>query len=93
MIAILISFTSKEVSVVSNNQDVSVNFFRILSNSSLIYACVMGLLLQFVSHATIFGFFPLYAKEIGASEGLLGIFTMISLAFFRNFCFDFNKIF
>ena len=81
MIAVLVFFTCKEVSVVPNNQDVNVNFFHILSDGSLIYACVMGLFLQFVTHATIFGFSPLYAKEIGASEGILGVLTMLSLAF------------
>ena len=43
MIAVLVFFTSKEVSVVPNNQDVNVNFFQILSDGSIIYDCVIVL--------------------------------------------------
>jgi len=47
----------------------------------LLLVSLMAILLHFAIFTGVFGFIPLYAKEIGASSSDLGLITMINLGF------------
>ncbi len=52
---------------------------HILRNFHLLLASVMGILTQVVVYGTIFGFVPLIAKKMGASNFELGLLTTLSV--------------
>ncbi len=47
----------------------------------LLIVSLMAILLNFALFTAVFGFIPIYAAEIGASNSQLGLITMISLGF------------
>ena len=47
----------------------------------LLTVSLMAILLHFAVFTGVFGFIPIYAAEIGASDGELGLITMINLGF------------
>jgi len=47
----------------------------------LLTVSLMAILLHFAVFTGVFGFIPIYAAEIGASDGQLGLITMINLGF------------
>jgi DHA1 family multidrug resistance protein-like MFS transporter len=55
-------------------------FSSVASHPLLIMVSVMGILSHFAAFAVL-GFVPVYATEIGASEGLLGIIMMVNSGF------------
>jgi len=57
----------------------SSSFMRVAAHPLLLTASFMAVLLQFSSFAIIFGFIPVYASGIGASNVELGIITMVAV--------------
>ena len=55
------------------------NFTRVAAHPVLLTVSFMGILLQFTSFSGVFGFIPIYAVKIGASNADLGIITMLTL--------------
>ncbi|MFW6151179.1 MAG: MFS transporter [Chloroflexota bacterium] len=70
----------REVQVGRQPQQRREGLARVAGRRSLVVASLLGLLLQFVNHAGIFGFVPIYAESIGASATDLGLITMLALA-------------
>jgi MFS family permease len=56
-------------------------FSKVATRPMLIAVSVMGILIQFATHAGVFGFVPIYAAEVGASSTELGLITMINVGF------------
>jgi predicted MFS family arabinose efflux permease len=56
------------------------SFIKVASHPVLLMVSFMGILSQFANFASVFGFIPIYAVEIGASSVDLGIITMLTLA-------------
>jgi MFS family permease len=57
------------------------SFSSVVTSPLLVTVSVMGILTHFSFFAGLFGFIPVYAAEIGASSGQLGLITMIHLGF------------
>ena len=55
------------------------SFRRLAVHPVLLTVSFMGILLQFTSFSGVFGFVPIYAVQIGASNADLGIITMLTL--------------
>ncbi len=55
-------------------------FTLVATYPQLLLVSFMGILAQFANWAGLFGFIPVYAVQIGASEADLGIITMLALA-------------
>jgi MFS family permease len=55
-------------------------FFEVARNPLLIVVSVIGITTQFVSFATSFGFVPVYAESIGASNSEVGYLTTVMFA-------------
>lgn len=56
------------------------SFKMVASYPPLLIASFMGILSQFANWAGLFGFIPIYAARIGASNADLGFITMLALA-------------
>jgi predicted MFS family arabinose efflux permease len=54
---------------------------HIATRPLLLIVSLMGILLHFAIFTGVFGFIPIYAAGIGASEGELGLITMVNLGF------------
>jgi MFS family permease len=52
-------------------------FNQIARRPLLIVVSIMGILLFFAAFASIWGFIPLYAARLGASDTILGVLTMV----------------
>jgi MFS family permease len=57
------------------------NLASVATGPLLILVSVMAILLHYAVFTGVFGFIPVYAAEIGASKGELGLITMINLGF------------
>jgi len=57
------------------------NTLSIITRPLLLTVSLMAILLHFAVFTGVFGFIPIYAAEIGASSGMLGLITMINLGF------------
>lgn len=55
-------------------------FFEVARTPLLIVVSLIGITVQFVSFATSFGFIPVYASDIGASNSQVGYITTAMLA-------------
>lgn len=56
-------------------------FRTVATRPLLLTVSVMAILLHFTTFAGVFGFIPVYAADLGASSGELGLITMINLGF------------
>lgn len=66
---------------VSQTEPVSWQSFKMVASyPPLLIASFMGILSQFANWAGLFGFIPIYATRIGASNADLGFITMLALA-------------
>jgi MFS family permease len=54
------------------------DFFTLAKDRGLLLVAFLGVLLQFVTYGTVFGFTPLAAKAIGANDFEIGVLTMLS---------------
>lgn len=57
------------------------SFRSVAARPVLIAVSAMAILLHFSVFAGVFGFLPVYAAELGASSGELGLITMVNLGF------------
>lgn len=81
VIALFVLMFAEEVSV-PRTQTKSISkkaFVQTLSHPLLVVVSVMAMLWQFANFASVFGFIPVYATQIGASKSELGIITMLIL--------------
>jgi predicted MFS family arabinose efflux permease len=53
----------------------------VVTRPLLLIVSLMAILLYFAIFTGVFGFIPIYASEIGASDSALGLITMINLSF------------
>jgi MFS family permease len=57
------------------------NLASVATGPVLLLVSAMAILLHYAVFTGVFGFIPVYAAEIGASKGELGLITMINLSF------------
>ncbi len=76
---VVLTFT-REVTVSGTKPASWQSFKPVISYQPLLIASFMGILLQFANWAGLFGFIPIYAARIGASNADLGLITMLALA-------------
>jgi len=69
-------------SPLSRGQTASLNnIVSVATGPVLLLVSAMAVLLHYAVFTGVFGFIPVYAAEIGASKGELGLITMINLGF------------
>lgn len=79
-IALMALLTTREPAI-SQREPFSWQGLKIVASfPPLLMASFLGILSQFANWAGLFGFIPVYAAEIGASNADLGIITMLTLA-------------
>lgn len=78
-IGILLSFKIKEVKVTQSKPIQMKDVFVIAQNKNLIMASLLAIIVQILTFATVFGFTPLIATDLGASSFELGLLSTISI--------------
>jgi len=62
-----------------NTNNVSITqLLTIGKNKTLLFVSFLGLLLQYITFSTVYGFTTIYAKEIGANDFEIGLLTFFS---------------
>ena len=80
-VAGLVALLFTREAAVSQTEPVSWRSFKMVASyPPLLIASFMGILFQFANWAGLFGFIPIYATRIGASNADLGVITMLTLA-------------
>ena len=77
-VGILLSFTIKEKEMPQTKPLQIKDIFKIAKNKNLIMASLLAILFQILTFATVFGFTPIIAKNLGASHFELGLLSTIS---------------
>ncbi len=81
VIALLALLTTKEIPVRRERTASRHGFLSVATRPLLLVVSIMAILLLFSTFTGVFGFIPIYAAEIGASNSELGLITMINLGF------------
>jgi len=80
VLALLVLMVTREEPVKPARRLTWQSFSAVVSHPLLVMVSAMGILLYFASFAVL-GFLPVYATQIGASKGMLGIIMMVNSGF------------
>ena len=83
-VGIILSSKIKESKPVDTNPLAIKDVFLIAKNKNLMIASLLGIVFQILTYATVFGFTPIIAKDLGASNfelGLLSTLTTLPMIF------------
>jgi len=75
---LLVTFAVKDNTEPSSNQIKMVELAKVAKNPGFIKICLLAILAQMITFATINGFIPSYAKSLGADNFQLGLLTIIA---------------
>tara|TARA_A100001015_G_scaffold9980_1_gene12093 strand:+ start:927 stop:2081 length:1155 start_codon:yes stop_codon:yes gene_type:complete len=68
----LLFLISKEKPFDSKSQFSTVQFISLLKNKLLIYLCLTGIFIQFITFSVNFSYFPIYLNVLGFSDSIVG---------------------
>ena len=63
---------SKEKPFDAKSQFSTIQFINLLRNKLLIYLCLIGILIQFITFSINFSYFPIYLNELSFSDSIVG---------------------
>ena len=63
---------SKEKPFDAKSQFSTIQFISLLRNKLLIYLCLIGILIQFITFSINFSYFPIYLNELSFSDSIVG---------------------
>jgi predicted MFS family arabinose efflux permease len=72
---------TREIPVFKETAPSRQDTLAVVTRPLLLIVSLMAILLHFAIFTGVFGFIPIYAAEIGASDSALGLITMINLGF------------
>lgn len=78
LLGIFFSFFIFEASVTKRDIHIR-DYFNVAKNKQLLVVSILGILSQFITFATAFGFVPILAKKLGAENIQLSFLTMMAI--------------
>jgi MFS family permease len=72
---------TREIPIIQDTAPSRQDTLAVATRPILLIVSLMAILLHFAIFTGVFGFIPIYAAEIGASDSALGLITMINLGF------------